>query len=205
MTDAHMPEMDGFALIERVREDPELARTTVIVMLSSGDQRLDAARCRELGVAVYLMKPIRRMELLTAVITALNPSPATATLPAEPIRPEPKEAGAGRRILVVEDNPVNQVLARRLLAKRGHRVTTAANGREAMLVLGEQSFDLILMDVQMPEMDGFETTSAIRERERATGVSRADHCHDRPRHEGRRGAMPAGRNGRLRHQANPPG
>ena len=173
VTDVHMPEMDGFTLIEKVREDPELARTTVIMMLSSGDQRRDAARCRELGVAVYLMKPIRRMELLEAVLAALNhPSRSVAALPAEPSRdgPESKEPAAGWSILVVEDNPVNQVLARRLLAKRGHRVMTAANGREALVAVEGQAFDLILMDVQMPEMDGLEATGEIRIRERTSGL-----------------------------------
>jgi len=173
MTDAHMPEMDGFTLIEKVREDPELARTTVIMMLSSGDQRRDAARCRELGVAVYVMKPIRRKELLEAILAALNhPSPAAIALPAEPVRDgaEPKEPAAGWNILVVEDNPVNQVLARRLLAKHGHQVTTATNGREALVAAEAQAFDLILMDVQMPEMDGLEATAAIRERERTSGL-----------------------------------
>ncbi len=172
MTDAHMPEMDGFTLIARVREDPELARTTVIMMLSSGDQRRDAARCRELGVAVYLMKPIRRMELFEAVLTALNHSFPGDAYPAQPSRhgPESDAPAAGARILVVEDNPVNQVLARRLLVKRGHSVTTAGNGREALLALEGQAFDLILMDVQMPEMDGLEATGAIREGERASGL-----------------------------------
>jgi signal transduction histidine kinase/CheY-like chemotaxis protein/PAS domain-containing protein len=173
MTDVHMPEMDGFTLIEKVRADPQLARTTVIMMLSSGDQRRDAARCRELGVAVYLMKPIRRVELLEAVLTALNhPFPAAFALPAAPCgdAPESKDTAAGWSILVVEDNPVNQVLARRLLAKRGHRVTTAANGREALVAVEAQRFDLILMDVQMPEMDGLEATGAIRDRERTSGL-----------------------------------
>jgi signal transduction histidine kinase/CheY-like chemotaxis protein/PAS domain-containing protein len=173
ITDVHMPEMDGFTLIERVREDPELARTTVIMMLSSGDQRRDAARCRELGVAVYVMKPVRRAELLEAILTTLNhSSPAASALPAEPVRdgPESKEPATGWSILVVEDNPVNQVLARRLLAKHGHRVTTAGNGREALVAVEGQAFDLILMDVQMPEMDGLEATGAIRDRERTSGL-----------------------------------
>ena len=173
ITDAHMPEMDGFTLIEKVREDQELVRTTVIVMLSSGDQQRDAARCRKLGVAVYLMKPIRRMDLLTAVLAALNHvSPEAAERPAGAGRegPDYEAPAAGRRILVVEDNPVNQVLARRLLAKRGHIVTTTGNGREALVAMEGQAFDLILMDVQMPEMDGFEATAVIRDRERTSGI-----------------------------------
>jgi len=172
MTDVHMPGMDGFTLVEKVREDPELARTTVILMLSSGDQRRDAARCRELGVAVYVMKPIRRTELIEAILTALNhQSPVTGALTAQTPSDEPEsdEPAAGWRILVVEDNPVNQVLARRLLTKRGHAVTTAANGLEALVALEREPFDLILMDVQMPEMDGFEATSEIRGREQTTG------------------------------------
>ena len=172
MTDVHMPGMDGFTLVEKVREDPELARTTVILMLSSGDQQRDAARCRELGVAVYLMKPIRRTELIEAILTVLNQgSTAAGARAAEPQSdgPESGEPETGSRILVVEDNPVNQVLARRLLAKRGHAVTTAGNGREALLALDHEEFDLILMDVQMPEMDGYEATSAIRSREQTTG------------------------------------
>ncbi|MBZ5592155.1 MAG: response regulator [Acidobacteriia bacterium] len=170
LTDAHMPQMDGFTLVEKVREDPELARTTVILMLSSGDHRRDAARCRELGVAVHLMKPIRRKELLAAILTALN-HPPVPTVAAEPGSDGAgcEDPATGRRILVVEDNPVNQVLARRLLAKRSHAVTTAGNGREALLLLERQEFDLILMDVQMPEMDGMEATGVIRTRERTTG------------------------------------
>jgi CheY-like chemotaxis protein len=172
MTDVHMPGMDGFTLVEKVREDPELARTTVILMLSSGDQRRDAARCRELGVAVYVMKPIRRTELIEAILTALNHAPSAAgARAAQPPSegPDSDERAAGWRILVVEDNPVNQVLARRLLTKRGHDVTTAGNGREALLALEREEFDLVLMDVQMPEMDGFEATSEIRSREQTTG------------------------------------
>jgi len=171
MTDAHMPDMDGFTLISRVREDPELARTTAILMLSSGDRQRDAARCRELGIAAYLMKPIRRAELLEAVLTALHQRyPAAGALESTGQEPDSGDSAAGARILVVEDNPVNQTLARRLLAKRSHRVTMACNGREALAAVEGEAFDLILMDVQMPEMDGLEATAAIRERERTSGL-----------------------------------
>ena len=169
LADAHMPEMDGFSLAEKVRKDPELARTTVILMLSSGDHRRDAARCRELGVAVYLMKPIRRAELLKGILTALNQSPRSQPGAEAGRGAQTDEPATQLRILVVEDNPVNMVLARRLLAKRGHTVTTAGNGREAVATLERQEFDLVLMDVQMPEMDGFEATGVIREREQTTG------------------------------------
>ena len=172
LTDAEMPEMDGFALARQVRQSPELEHT-VIIMLTSCGQRGDAARCREEGVAVYLTKPVRRAELRGAVLRALQqPSPSApdrAPLITRHSLREEEGCPGPLRVLIAEDNVVNQRLARRLLEKRGHAVTVAGNGREAIGILHEQVFDLVLMDVQMPEMDGFEATAAIRAQEKQTG------------------------------------
>jgi signal transduction histidine kinase/CheY-like chemotaxis protein len=166
LLDALMPGMDGFALAERIGRDPGLTGPT-LMMLSSADRREDAARCRELGVAAYLTKPVRQSTLLDSIMTVLGP---TATTEA----PAPDRAVWGRsprrlRVLLAEDNPVNQKLAVRLLEKRGHHVAVVGTGRAALDALDRERFDAVLMDVQMPEMDGFETTAAIRDREKTTG------------------------------------
>jgi two-component system, sensor histidine kinase and response regulator len=171
LLDAQMPEMDGFTLAERVLARQELGTATVM-MLSSAGQRGDAARCRALGISAYLTKPIRRSELLHAIRLALGGGgrPAMAPLVTRhTVRETPVDAGASLRILLAEDNPVNQQLAVRLLEKRGHRVVVAPDGGEALRVLARDAFDLILMDVQMPGVDGLEATAMIREREQATG------------------------------------
>ncbi len=171
LTDAHMPGMDGFALAERIRQDPTLAGA-MIMMLTSGGQRGDAARCRGLGVAAYLTKPIRQSELREAVLTALGHGPSPEVPSALVTRHSLREGHRALRVLLVEDNLVNQQLALRLLEKRGHAVVTANNGREALARLAETAFSgfhLVLMDLQMPEMDGFEATAAIRAREKSTG------------------------------------
>ncbi len=173
LSDAVMPEMDGFALAERIREHPEMARATVL-MLSSADQQRDAARCRELGIDGYLLKPITQSELLDAILSALgNPGAHEPGLLASRAGADrPKLSGDTRcaplRILLTEDNLTNQMLATTLLEKQGHQVAVAGNGKEALAALERETFDLILMDVQMPEMDGFEATACIRERERGT-------------------------------------
>jgi signal transduction histidine kinase/ligand-binding sensor domain-containing protein/DNA-binding response OmpR family regulator len=170
ITDAHMPEEDGFDLARKLRADPRCA-SPAIVMLTSASQRGDAERCRQLGLAAYLTKPVSAWELRQLVCAALGngaeAGQAVAPPPAGP--PDAVPSGTGRKILLAEDNPINQVVAVRMLERRGHRVTVAANGLEAVAAVGREPYDLVLMDVQMPEMDGFEATAKIRAAETATG------------------------------------
>ena len=164
--DANMPGMDGFAVAERIRSDPSLSSATVM-MLTSASHPGDLARCRELGVGAYVTKPLRHSELLDAVMGALG---RAAAAPDEAsVSRVAAEDGRRLRILLAEDNPVNQKLALGILAKRGHSVRVAQNGREAVEAAEQEPFDLVLMDVHMPEMGGFEATGLIRERERIQG------------------------------------
>jgi PAS domain S-box-containing protein len=169
LTDVNMPDMDGFTLVEQLRQSPELAGKAKVIILTSAGQRGEAARCKELGVAAYLTKPVSQSELFEAisrVLGTLGSEPASAALVTRQTLPK----GTRKlRVLLAEDNAVNQKLASRLLEKQGHHVTVAPNGHEALAALDRESFDAVLMDVQMPEMDGFETTAAIRARERDTG------------------------------------
>jgi CheY-like chemotaxis protein len=169
LTDVHMPEMDGFELIERVRSRPELS-TAMILMLTSAGHRGVAERCRELGVAAYLLKPIRQSELREAIARVLGAREQAGAIPlvTRYSLQDARDPETVLRVLVAEDNPVNQRLAVRLLEKRGHRVVLAGNGREALEALAKDSFDLVFMDVQMPEMDGIEATGGIRKREMGT-------------------------------------
>jgi len=168
LTDGNMPEMDGFQLVEEIRKNPEMSGAP-IMMLASGGQRGDAARCRELGLAGYLTKPVGQAELLEAVLRVVG-SKRTTEKPALVTRHSLREEGRSFHILLAEDNIVNQMLASRLLEKHGHKVVIAVNGRQALERLEIESFDLVLMDVQMPEMDGFEATARIRKMEEASGT-----------------------------------
>ncbi len=170
LTDMHMPDMNGFALVECIRQKPELS-TATIMMLTSAGHRGDAARCQELGVVAYLLKPIRQSELREAIARVLGAKEQKGAIPliTRYSLYDEREPSASLRVLLTEDNPVNQRLATRLLEKRGHHVTVARNGREALVVLEKETFDLVLMDLQMPEMDGFEATAAIREQEKGSG------------------------------------
>jgi signal transduction histidine kinase/CheY-like chemotaxis protein len=166
LLDGEMPDMDGFTLAERIKKDPGLVGATIMMLTSAGHLG-DAARCRELGISAYLVKPIRQGELLQAICSVLNLSDQKKT----PFvtRHTLREVRNRSRILLAEDNAVNQTLAMRLLEKRGYIVSVAGNGREALATLDREGIDLVLMDVQMPEMDGLQATMAIRERERSTG------------------------------------
>jgi CheY-like chemotaxis protein len=171
LADMHMPKMDGFSLIEQIRKKPELS-TAIIMMLTSAGHRGDGTRCQELGVAAYLLKPIRQSELREAIARVLGAPAQKGAIPLitryslQDARVPPRTILS---VLVAEDNAVNQLLATRLLEKRGHRVVMTANGREALEALAIDKFDLVLMDVQMPEMDGIQATVALREREKEKG------------------------------------
>ncbi len=166
LLDEQMPGMDGFGVIEQIRANPIFDGAT-IMMLTSADQSASALRCRDLGVATYLIKPIKPAELLIAIRRALGQLPAAA-----PVRaPAPERVCTGPlHVLVAEDNLVNQTLAAKLLDKLGHTTVLAANGAEALAEWGRQTFDVILMDVQMPELDGFQATRQIREAEKTSGA-----------------------------------
>jgi len=168
LLDAQMPEMDGFMLAERIKQSSGLTEATIMMLTSAGSSG-DAARCRELGIRAYLNKPIRQLELLEAIRIALGTEKRSQTSPPLVTRYYLRENRRSLRILIAEDNPVNQVLAVRLLEKHGHEIAVAKNGREALTALQQQSFDVVLMDVEMPEMNGFQATMAIREREKLSG------------------------------------
>lgn len=162
LLDFQMPGMDGFQVADHIKRQPELA-ATLIMMLSSVGQRGDAQRCKELGVAAYLTKPLRQSVLHDAILTILSKPAPIPEMPALVTRHTIREGRRSLRILLAEDNVVNQEVAKAMLTKRGHRVDVAANGREAVEAVQRTQYDVVLMDVQMPEMDGFAATAAIRE------------------------------------------
>ncbi len=189
LLDYHMPEMDGFTVAEHIRQKPEL-KDTPIIMLTSATERGLPARCRELGLTSHLIKPVSQSDLLDSILAFTEnyrraSEPATAQAD-ETSKQESSLPNSGRhrrkrnlyalyrgterslRVLVAEDNKVNQLLAVRMLEKQGHKVMVANDGKEALAVYESQSFDLILMDVQMPEMNGLEATVIIRKKEEAT-------------------------------------
>jgi PAS domain S-box-containing protein len=166
LLDSQMPEMDGFALAQQIKKRPRLAGAS-IMMLTSGPRPGDRARCLALGLSAYLSKPIKQSDLLDTIMGALSGRPAETRSSGQPTA-APRQ-GPRLRVLVAEDNSVNQQVAVGMLARAGHGAVVAANGREALALLEREVFDLVLMDVQMPELDGFETTAAIREREKVRG------------------------------------
>jgi CheY-like chemotaxis protein len=168
LLDGQMPEMDGFGLAEKIKADPGITPVT-LMMLSSGAQLADAQRCRELGVSAYLTKPLKQSELLDTILSLICQTHANNGDKRQTDSTLLANAGRPLTILLAEDNPVNQRVAKGILEKRRHIVTAVVNGLEALEALKTQKFDLVLMDLQMPEMDGFAATAAIREQEKTSG------------------------------------
>ena len=165
LLDLNMPDLDGFQVAEQIAARPELAGAT-IMMLSSSGHHGETARCRDLGVSAYLTKPIQASELHDAICRVLNHTPTALARSAKPSEPR---ASRALNVLLAEDNIVNQRVAVGLLTKRGHAVTVANNGLEALAELERSVFDVVLMDLQMPEMGGLDATAAIRKREATNG------------------------------------
>jgi two-component system, sensor histidine kinase and response regulator len=167
LIDARMPGMDGFQLAEKIKHKSELAQA-IILMLTSAGQPGEAARCNELGISAYLLKPLLKADLLAALLRVLGhggQETATALVTRHTLR----ESSQKLHVLVAEDNRVNQTLMVRVLQKMGHSSVVASNGREALSLASSQKFDVVLMDVQMPEMDGLAATLAIRKAEKSSG------------------------------------
>ena len=167
LADCHMPDADGFALSECIKHEPQLG-SAMILMISSSDKPGDISRCEEAGMTAYLMKPIKQSELFDAIVAGLRISPCEE-IRAATLSPNQRRPIGSLKLLLAEDSVVNQRLAVALLERAGHKVTVAENGRIAVDRATDESFDVVLMDVQMPVMDGLEATTAIRAREQRVG------------------------------------
>ncbi len=194
--DGQMPGMDGIELAQAISLAPSLRDARLLMLTSTTDRRVAA---RAAGIAHYLQKPVRRERLLEAVAEAMGTTAAEPVAAAPAVAPERADT-----LLIVEDNVVNQRVLEAMLHKRGFAVETAANGREALSLLTMGTYALIFMDCQMPELDGYAATAAIRARETADEPP-ADRRHDGPRDEGRPRALPRRGHGRLPLQAAAPG
>jgi two-component system, sensor histidine kinase and response regulator len=171
LLDYHMPDMDGIELAQQIRINPRFAAATIL-MLSSGGGAEEAIRARQIGISICLYKPFKQSELLSAIRNALGKASRPDDRKSAPASSPPAQGVSTLRILLAEDNPVNQMLATRLLEKRGHTVVPVENGRQAVDAAQNQNFDLALLDLQMPVMDGIQAISLIRRNEEALGRSR---------------------------------
>src|SRR6185503_17413866 len=161
LLDSRMPDLDGFGVATVIAKRPELAGATIMMLSSSGLEG-EATRSRALGVAAHLTKPIKQSDLLEAICRTLDQSTKKTMAHSERIVPARVPLARAMRVLIAEDNVVNQRVASGLLGKRGHDVTVVGDGRAAVAAIAAGRFDVVLMDVQMPEMDGFEATAEIR-------------------------------------------
>ncbi|MBF0496772.1 MAG: response regulator [Deltaproteobacteria bacterium] len=168
--DLHMPQMDGLELSQKIMDNPDHGDIKII-LLTSATQRGDTKLGPDLGIAAYLTKPVRHSDLLNTILTVLGAQNPDADQHSLVTRHSLKENRIKLNILLAEDNPINQRLAQAMLESRGHTVSIVNNGAEALSILDAFTFDLVLMDVQMPVMDGITATEKIREREKLTG------CH----------------------------
>jgi two-component system sensor histidine kinase/response regulator len=171
-----MPGMDGFTLMDRLRENPAWSGKFIVMLTPRGGPS-EAARCEQLGVAASLFKPVMRSELTEAISTALGAQSSDELLGKpcegkplgqEPLRQELRQESDGFRILIAEDTPSNLAVMTNVLERRGYVAEAVNNGREALAALAARPFDLLLTDIQMPEMDGIQTTAAIRAKEKGS-------------------------------------
>jgi two-component system sensor histidine kinase/response regulator len=169
LVDSELRAADGFALVEKIRAETRV-KTPVVMLLTSVSSRPDPERCRRLGIADYLTKPIRKAPLGNTLSLAVQGSPSGRTPMPSLVLDATHPSGPPLNVLLAEDNVVNQMLAVRLLEKAGHTVFVAGTGRDAVAAIAGASFDLVLMDVQMPEMDGLTATKIIRERENGSAI-----------------------------------
>jgi two-component system, sensor histidine kinase and response regulator len=175
LLDVNMPDMDGFQVAQHLRDRGGL--NGAVMMISSSDQTSESGRCRELGIAQYLTKPVDHTELLKAIRRAVGDvnavaESAAAMFAAVTANPTdtPGDPARRKRVLLAEDNAINQLVAARTLEKHGYEVVIVTNGGEAVAAVERERFDAVLMDVQMPVMNGFEATAAIRLREAGAGI-----------------------------------
>lgn len=164
ISDVNMPEMDGFDFVREIKNSPSL-REIPIILLTSSNRSKDLDRCRKLGVQAHLIKPVRQSQMLDAIVTSVGIEPPITPESIRSYKQMKDQKSEPLRILLAEDNEVNQKFAMRALSRDGHSVTVVGNGKEAVNTWQNGSFDLVLMDVQMPEMDGYQATAEIRKRE----------------------------------------